>query len=662
MEHGLPVRALHSLTFAGLCLSLAACEPQAHRLLLLDEASTQPAELDATARPWRDAGYRVEYRRYYPHLTRADLDRYRTVMVLGGHGPTNTADALDVGDLAILTEWTLRGGVVVLGYPPTAEGGTGAAYDRWLMNRWLAWSGAGITIGDGVVRSAGRQAATPDVSPVLTAGLRGTGYVPFPAGLNNALLVTDETQVLARTTGGAVAQATARQESAAERRGALPVVAASRAANGLVVVLSRSTLGAVRQEDTLNRSGTRAFLVALARFTRRPAEWARIPPAGDRSPLRLGGGPQPVSPRSPRASPPTGVAVERLAQQTPPTLPATTETPPWVPRQGLRALEGDFPALAPTHGAVSRLAALDSLTTLLDVGAFNLLLTDAHVAPLIDSVAGGRWERDALRAAWQQVATRLQATSVRWIPLVAPRDLAARSDSTLVGSCPLDPVLWTRLVSGVRALARLAASHHDLIPAVGLLFDETTGGWSAPPFCDAAWQAGLTALVGDSGLSKERSARLKDVPLAARYDSLLDGGLLAAYDSAVAGAAVRRAAALRAELRRARRDLLFAVVLDRSPADWFTLSLVQGMSEPGAPALVFSTDPRARGRLVPGGTANALHVIRLDPATILESGASGVTRALVREQDGFWLGPAESLLVGPSDSLARLVRRLGRER
>ncbi|MGE5743650.1 MAG: hypothetical protein ACM368_06935 [Gemmatimonadota bacterium] len=648
------MRAVRSLTMAGFGLWLGACQPQARRLLLLDEASSQPAELEATARPWRDAGYRVEYRRYYPHLTRADLDRYRLVMVLGGRESNSTADALDVGDLSILTEWTLRGGVVVLGYPPSGEGAGGNTFDRWLMNRWLAWSGAGIAIGPAVLRGEAPQAA-PVVQPVLTAGLRGTGYVPFPAGDNNALLVHDEAQVLARAVaapGGKIPDG---------RRGGIPVAAASRTGNGLVVVVSRSALGAVRQEDTLNRAGTRAFLVALARFTRRPAEWARIPPSGRRSPLRLTGGPRPVSARSPRASPPAGVSVERLAQQTSSPLPATSELPSWIPRQGLRALEGEFPALQPTTGPMARLAALDSLTALLDVGAFNVLLTNAHVAPLVDSVPGARWERDALRAAWQQVASRLQATSVRWIPLVSPRDLAVRGDSAPVAPCPLDAALWGRLVSGVRALARLAASHRDLIPAVGLSFDETTRNWSAPPFCDAAWQAALAALVRDSTLSRERSTWLKDVPLEARYDSLLDGGVLAAYDSAVAGVVVQRAAALSADLRRARRDLLFAVVLDRSPDDWFTRSLIQGMSNPGAPVLVFSSDPRARARLAPSGAASALHMLRLDAVALLEGGA-GPSRDLMREQDGFWLGPAESLLAGPSDSLARLVRRIGKER
>jgi hypothetical protein len=649
------MRTLGPLIVGGLAVGLAGCQPQTRHLLVLDEAFTQPAELDATARPWRDAGYRVDYRRYYPHLTREDLERYRAVMVLGGAGPNAAADAWDVGDLAILTEWTLRGGVVVLGYPP--EGG--GAFDRWLMNRWLAWSGAGITIGDFAVRSATAPRSPARIRPVLTTGLRGTGFDPFPAGASNALLVDDDAHALARAGDAAYVPGPG---IPAERRSGVPVVAASRVGSGLVVVISRSALGSVGEADTTTGVGTRAFLVALARFTRRPAEWARIPTAGARVPLQLADGPERVPPRPPRARPPTGVTVERLGLRAPPPLQPDSDVPAWASRQGLRALEGDFPALAPTTRATSRVAALDSLTNMLDVGAFNILLTNAHAAPLVDSVPGGRWERDALRAAWQQVADRLEATSVRWIPLVLPRDLASRTDSAPKPSCPLDPALWSRLVSGVRVLARLAAQHRELIPAVGIALDETTQGWVSPPFCDEAWHAGLTALQRDSSISGPRSAWLKTVPLAARYDSLLEGGLLAAYDSAVAGVVLQRATTLRSELRRARRDLLFAVVLDRSPADWYTQGLVRGVSTPETPTVVFSTDPRARALLGAGGAANVLHALRLDPASLIEGAPPRLARDLFGAQEGFWLGPAESLLAGPSDSLARLVRRLVRER
>ncbi|MGH7416465.1 MAG: hypothetical protein ACREKB_01640, partial [Candidatus Rokuibacteriota bacterium] len=72
---------------ALLALCLAACQPQSRRLLLLDLALSDPLVLGATADPWHAAGYTVEYRRFYPHLTRQDLARYRVLVLLGGRQP-----------------------------------------------------------------------------------------------------------------------------------------------------------------------------------------------------------------------------------------------------------------------------------------------------------------------------------------------------------------------------------------------------------------------------------------------------------------------------------------------------------------------------------------------------------------------------------------------
>src|SRR5207247_4749986 len=98
----------------------------------------------APARPCVDQAQRLAYRRFYPRLARADLERYRVLLFLLGREPEAPSDALTVGDLALLTEWVLRGGVVVLGYDADGEG----YLDRWTANRWLESVGTGISIGD----------------------------------------------------------------------------------------------------------------------------------------------------------------------------------------------------------------------------------------------------------------------------------------------------------------------------------------------------------------------------------------------------------------------------------------------------------------------------------------------------------------------------------
>ena len=75
-------QAVVKRTFLLALLALAACQPTANRMLLLDLTLADPIDLEPTAAPWHDGGYTVEYRRFFPHLTRSDLQHYRAVMGL----------------------------------------------------------------------------------------------------------------------------------------------------------------------------------------------------------------------------------------------------------------------------------------------------------------------------------------------------------------------------------------------------------------------------------------------------------------------------------------------------------------------------------------------------------------------------------------------------
>src|SRR5256714_12917087 len=140
-------------------LLVAACQPQARRVLLLDLALSDPVVLNGTARPWTDAGYEVQYRRFSPPPTRAAPPRFRTLLFLLGREPEAASDALTAGDVALLDEWVRRGGVVVLGYDGDGEG----YLDRWTANRWLEYEGAGISSGGPLLE---------DTTPRLVAARR----------------------------------------------------------------------------------------------------------------------------------------------------------------------------------------------------------------------------------------------------------------------------------------------------------------------------------------------------------------------------------------------------------------------------------------------------------------------------------------------------------
>ena len=658
---------------------LAACQPRASRLLMLDLTLSEPALLNGTAQSWRDVGYSVEYRRFYPHLARADLERYAVLIFLLGREPEAPSDALTAGDLALLTEWLLRGGVVVLGYDADGEG----YLDRWTANRWLEFEGAGISIGDRLLEDTTTRSPAVSGRPQPWATSRklgdeplGSVFDPFPLDRNHVVATRDSSQLLAITTRHAFVRA---PRVPAPRAGA-GVVAATRVGDGLVVVISRHALGALGpqlrastsptlQLEPLSR--TREFLTALARWTRRPAEWAHVPPAARGVPLALAQAPTPVELAPPATVPPRGVDTVSLPVAADPKLYRAASTPDWLRQYGMRVLWIPLFVTRDGRRVTRSKASLDSLVALLDAGAFNLLAGDA--APESMDSAHTRWyEFDATRRAWTEAVKRLQPTSVAWIPMLdfsnarhgaADSSRGARGEG-LAASCALDSTLWAEgLTSAYAALGRLAADQQTLVIALGLELGGR-GYTMGQEFCDAAWRRGL------AGMSRGDVARAWDtLPYSARYPTLRDAGLLARYYRALEDEVAARATVLRDRVLKQRRDLYFAFQLAQAPADWFTLGLLRGFGLPDRPTLLFT--PELRGRdllaLYRARGLNLAHAAALAPAALRARDWSIVRRLVFVESDGFWLSPEDALGPAPApgarlsaDSLGRLLRRLVR--
>ena len=586
-----------------LAVLIAGCQTEARRLLLVDLTLADPLVLETTAAPWHAAGYRVEYRQFYPHLTRDDLARYRTVIILGGHEPEGASDALTIGDLAILNEWVRRDGVVVLGYP---EG----TLDRWVMNQWLGAQGTGIAIGP--------QQVDAPAQPLPRSALDNAGFAPFPAGKNHPLAVRDQSQTLARTP-------------------ASPLVAASRIADGLIVVAGRSLLAAANED-----SRTRDFLEALARWTRRPAEWAGVGAAARPGPLRLAGAPRPVAVHPPPLRPPSGAAPITLPQ-----APKTTGdgedsvvASGWIARQGMRVLWSRFTPQS-----------FDSLLEFVDVAALNALATIIPVPALADTLG--------TRNIWRVIAERLQTTSLHWFPAVSlvaipsqgADEVNRHGDLTPI-ACGLDSTFWRgALRPAYRTLARLGGARPDLIAGVAVDLDGAMTHYRGSAFCDADYRAGLSAL----GLDREEMERLVALPPAARYDTLLERGWLKRYFDALEAAVMERAITLRGELRRLHPDVRYAFHATDVPADWFSLGLLRGFSTPDAPALLWLEEPHGRAllRLYRDRGIYALSAFGVQPnrATFAPAEAARFRASAFGENAGFWLDGAAT------DSLGRVIRR-----
>src|SRR5207245_988003 len=80
-------------------LLVTACQPQARRLLVLDLALSDPVVVSGTAEPWRDAGYTVEYRQFYPHLAVTGQHSFgRAPPGLAARAGAGVAAATRIGD------------------------------------------------------------------------------------------------------------------------------------------------------------------------------------------------------------------------------------------------------------------------------------------------------------------------------------------------------------------------------------------------------------------------------------------------------------------------------------------------------------------------------------------------------------------------------------
>lgn len=619
-------------------LLLAGCQSQAHRLLLLDLTLADPAEVDAVARPWQDAGYDVEYRRFFPHLARHDLLRYRGVVVLGGRRPHAPSDALTTGDAALLLEWVQGGGVVVLGY-----GSESGSLDRWTMNRWLGALGTGLSIDDAPLGETASREGSPAGIPVR-ATLPEADMTPVGLGRNHLLHLAGPRQALVRTARGAA------------------VIAASRVGAGLVVVASRAALSALGAEPGGDLPPPGELLEALARWTRRPAEWAAVPAARRPHPLFLEGGPEPLASRAPQLLAPPGAPVITLPLPSRPV--AEVALPDWVARQGLRVLWAQTPSLR--AAPASRARSLDSIGTVLDGGGFNVVAGPAHAEAMAESTHYAPWERTVTQALWRVVTDRLDQTSARWIPALEPDSFRLPVDTLAGGQCLLDPGYWNAaVVPGMLTLVRLSAAHRDLIPGVALDLGNI-GLVTEPPRlpCDVDYRLGLDQMARDSVISRGHAATLAQLAPSVRYTTLVEEGLLDDLYAALERVTTARAASLRTAALRIRPGILYALHVTAPPTDWFGRGLLRGWSAPGAPVILLGGPGRTR-EIVAGFRAAGVPVlsaVEVDPAHLLPAAWPRLRHSVFEENDGFWMAASRSLLMSAlaGDSLGRLIRRLSR--
>ncbi|HEY6853283.1 MAG TPA: hypothetical protein VI139_03490, partial [Gemmatimonadales bacterium] len=479
------------------------------------------------------------------------------------------------------------------------------------------------------------------------SGPREAAFEAFPGGRNHALRVPTAAAALAR----------------ANRR--WPVIAATRVDAGLVVVTSRQLLNVLGPDqrpsttpwlDTDGLTRARTFLVALARWTRRPAEWAGLPAGVRRGRLTVLDAPRAVPVKAALLAPPLGADARPLPEPLARGDTTSFALPDWL-RHGVRfvwlrqPLTGVDAAPGP-RGALL----LDSVVAFLQVGNLTALVSTAYPQAAPDSVVVPTWQRDAVRALWRATSSRLETTSQYWIPALDFRDFPPATDSLPGPACPLAPEFWTReALPATRALAHLAVDQRDLIS--GLAFDLESAP-TADPFCPGVIRAGIAGLVRTGALDSARALGFAALSPATLADSLEETGLLASYDSVLEAAVAERVRGLRTVARRSRPDLVFVVRDDVAPADWFRLGVLRGLATADAPVILLTpeTDGRALAARYGARGIPVLTAVALVPRRIAAAEWPRLKPLAFERNDGFWLSAASG------DSLGRLVRRLVKER
>ena len=94
------------------------------RLLILDYALPTPEINEGVALPYVQSGWEVDYRPYYPNLTRSDPEHYPAIALLAGRTPAFPSGLMSEHEVPLAVDFVRKGGLLILG--PNLEGGEGA--------------------------------------------------------------------------------------------------------------------------------------------------------------------------------------------------------------------------------------------------------------------------------------------------------------------------------------------------------------------------------------------------------------------------------------------------------------------------------------------------------------------------------------------------------
>lgn len=625
------------LIAALVLLLLAACpqpepepdpEPEPEdvpRALLLDEELAHHSGWIDVIDAFDSAGLAVDYRRFFPHLTDADVVQtddaasYDLIVMAAGRWPGTPASRARADEIELAVSFVEQGGTLVL-VPQSGWRDSWTGENDWFVhNRILEELGVDVRIDRNVVVG---QLWSGDPSPPHEPEVQGyptpleftLGY-PYVLAADNArvaagnsptLRVDDpDIQLLLRTyVVGYLWQALEGAGSVDVLDDALAMATLTPVGDGWVAVIPRGPLtvaatsgllsdkpaldlpqrqlnrdfvfatvaqlvdlarGEVEFEVTRSRDGDDLFSVAADGFD----------PLDDEDVWEIA---SPVSQLDLPAAPPPG----DLLEVAPPPLTDPYPRPDWFGADGVGSLA--YGSLPPDQATMP-----DGLSELVahDVDVLMTSTDPSRLATLTgDDLA-------AEQAMYVQLAADATAAGARWYvgdwynatPGDYPEMVGAHGGAGGVVA-PLSEGYWSEVMIPMYAATGEMAAEAPGLAGIHVDLELYSGpvthhdGWA---FSDDTLEAGL-ALMADAGLADD----LRDAAPQDRLDLLVDGGALGDYLAALEEAAAELGRRCREAAHASAPDLQLTLYTAGYPNTWFYKGLLRGMGTPDRPSVMLT--------------------------------------------------------------------------
>ena len=587
-------------------------------MMLIIDYDMLPWEVnESIAYYFTNAGYTVEYRRYYPNLVREDIEKYQAIVLLSARTPLLPGGQMSLAEAELVVQFVRKGGLLILG----AEVGGGPGYadnERFLFNKVLFDLGINIRIADNRLSDLTNGYAAsiyhrPYYKPVRSHPVNQGVADRLVADRCPSLRVGAKASVILTTFDTAVEDRRWIYPDGCTRATVqVPVVATGKAGKGYVVVTSRFLLNStgytaeVSGKPLVDMEGldhTPRFLQNLGNYLRElmegKAQWVVT------NPLPL------VEVEMPQ--PPAGISEASLLDCLPRgiqtiTFYAPMEAPDrydsakdqhyrglpdvdiygWIEREGIRA---GWAYITKDE------AHIDRLTRAFKENGLNMLWGVGE--PQRFTKRGTpKSEQKKTRQQWNWVAQRLDGSSVRWfigLNYADSKDDPSRAygaqGQTVQAPSPLSRRFWEReMLIPLTVSAQYALNH----PCVaGLIIDlelygnePTYNYYMGYGYGDLCYRVFLENVRGT--IDEEVRQQLSTLDLKDRFDALRERGLLRLYYSVLESEVERMGRRIRERVHAIHPGLILGAYIFTMPTNWFAHALLRGLSTPEHPILLLT--------------------------------------------------------------------------